>query len=527
MIEEFKFDFVVIGSGLAGLSAVVKASDYGSVAMVTKGKLSLSSSFKAQGGIAAALGEFDNPESHLRDTLIAGRGICNYEAVKTLVFQGKDIVARLIAKGLNFDTSNGKLLFSLEGGHSAKRVLHLNGTNTGKFVTRFFIEKVKALSNVRIFEKFLAVKLLTSRSKISGVRLIDLKSGKNVVLISPVIVLATGGYSRVFKRSTNPESSMGEGIWLANSAGAQIRDMEFVQFHPTALYLKNKPAFLISEAVRGEGAYLLNINKKRFMQSYNELKELAPRDVVSQAIFNEMQNLNSDFVYLDLRHLDEKKIKRKFPNIVEFLENSSFDFRKDLIPVAPAAHYSMGGIKTDINGRTNIKGLYACGEAASSGVHGANRLASNSLLECLVFSERAILDAVNAENSNNGIFKEQLKPVIIDPDLGGLYEAVKNKAAVILEKYAGILRDEEGLKKGIAEIEKLKEKINEKQEINTIRAMAVLAIAEMILKSALLRKESRGAHLRSDFPEVNEDFQGHFVVMENRIYFEEEIENRQ
>ncbi len=527
MIDEFKFDFVIIGGGLAGLSAAVNAAKYGSVALITKGKLEVSSSFNAQGGIAAAVDAQDNPEDHLRDTIVAGRGICDINAVETLVFQGKEIIERLISEGLLFDSSDGKLLFSLEGGHSKPRVLHLNGTNTGKYVTLYFIKKVNESPNVKIFSNSFVANLLKRGNEIIGARVVKLNSGKNFNLLAPTVILATGGYSRIFERSTNPETSVGDGIWLAHNAGAEIRDMEFVQFHPTAFYSKGEQAFLISEAVRGEGAYLRNSKGERFMPRYDVLKELAPRDVVAQAIFNEMKEAGADCVYLDLRHLNPQKIREKFPNIVNYLESQSVNFEKDLIPVAPAAHYTMGGIKTDVSGRTNIQGLYACGECASSGVHGANRLASNSLLECLVFSERAVHDAVNVRRSIPLKHDEPFPTVAIDEKQSPIFEKVKQQTAELLENYAGILRKGEELENGLEEINLLKEQLKTKNELNTMQAEGLLLLAEMIFKSALLRKESRGAHRREEFPETSKEFKGHYTFKNHKIYFEKEIENEQ
>jgi len=525
MIESIKRDFVIVGSGLAGLMAAIKASDYGSVFLITKNKLELSSSFNAQGGIAAAVDPDDDPVKHLKDTLVAGRGICNYHAVKTLVFQGKSKIEKLISEGLPFDRNNGKLTFSLEGGHSNSRVLHLNGTNTGKYVTSYFIKKIKNLPNIEIFENGFAFELLKDEKGIAGVLAIDLTNGTNLRIIAPVVILATGGYSRIYGKSTNPVTSLGDGIWLAYNAGAEVQDMEFVQFHPTAFYRKGSPSFLISEAVRGEGAYLLNANGKRFMPYYDSLKELAPRDVVAKSIYRETIEKKFPNVYLDLRHLNEKKIKEKFPNIVEFLEEQLLDFTKDLIPVAPAAHYTMGGIKTDVNGRTSIKGLYACGECASNGVHGANRLASNSLLECIVFSERAVTDAVNSFQFKR-LFKQypESLPITIDEKQNDYFKFVRANVADILENYAGILRSKNNLTAGLEKIRRVKNEPGIKRELNFLRAKGLLTISEMIFNSALLRKESRGAHQREDFPEMNSKFRGHFVINNEKIFFEEEIE---
>ena len=521
--EIFDFDFVVVGSGLAGLNAAVKASEYGRVAVVTKGKLNESSSFNAQGGIAVAIGEKDNPKNHIKDTLMAGRGLCDPEAVKMLVVQGREAVNALIREGLTFDNRDGKLLFSLEGGHSTNRVIHLNGANTGKYITLYFAERVNNNPRIKIFENTFATGLLKQNGKVIGLKALNLLDEQNIAFYSPVVILASGGYSRIYERSTNPDTSTGDGVWLAAEAGTEIRDIEFIQFHPTAFYDGTKFTFLISEAVRGEGGLLLNSNLERFMPRYDEMNELAPRDIVAKAILSEMKKTRKDFVYLDLRHLNAKLFKEKFSNIANFLNTASIDFTKDLIPVAPAAHYTMGGIKTDLDGATNIPGLFACGECASTGVHGANRLASNSLLECLVFSERAVEKAKNLIGSKIEKCEKDLSPVFTSSTMHDAYETLKIKVAELLTKSANILRKGENLKEALKEVKELKVGTT-LDEYYSIKARSLKKLASMILKAAELREESRGAHQRDDFKQTRAEFEGHFTFKENEIYFERKNE---
>ena len=306
-----------------------------------------------------------------------------------MVNEGKQCVLKLIEMGMPFDKQNGEFVLGLEGGHGRRRILHAGGDATGKELTTFFLKKVKGQASVKAFEHHAVVKLLKNEDRIVGVQAFNFQTGKNIIFKSKAVILATGGLSRVFARSTNPHTATGDGIALAYEAGARIADLEFIQFHPSALYIPGKEAYLISEAVRGEGAWLLNQKGKRFMKDIHPLAELAPRDIVAYSIFRQVQKSDADYVYLSLKHLDAEKIKARFHHIYITLKELGFDLTKDFLPVLPAAHYMVGGIRTNLDAQTNVKGLFACGEAASTGVMGANRLASNSLLECLVFGKRA------------------------------------------------------------------------------------------------------------------------------------------
>jgi len=357
-------DFLVIGSGLAGLYAALYASRFGKVAILTKSTLEESNSYWAQGGIAAAMDPEDSPLFHLDDTIKAGRGLCNREAVEILVREGVERVTDLIALGMKFDLGEKGLELGLEGGHSRRRVLHAGGNSTGKEMVQFLISSVQANPNIFIFENTEVAELISNGERCFGALAFDLNIQKHLVLKAESTILATGGASGIYLRTTNPQTATGDGIALGYRAGAEITDMEFIQFHPTAFYTENGETFLISEAVRGEGAYLLNNSLHRFMPEYHELAELAPRDVVSRAIFNEMKVSGKNYVYLSLKHLNPDFIRKRFSNIYNASLQYGLDITSDLIPVAPAAHYLIGGVKTGLWAETNIKGLFACGEVA-------------------------------------------------------------------------------------------------------------------------------------------------------------------
>jgi len=383
-------DFLIVGSGLAGLYAAHHASKFGKVVIISKSNSEESNSWKAQGGVAAAIGENDSFDLHIADTLSAGRGLCDEEAVRILVEEGKERIEDLIELGMEFDKENEDFSLGMEGGHSVRRILHAYGSGTGKAILKFLLREISKIDNISFLFNTQCIELDKSNGSIIGAHAYQSLSNIVIHIKSKSTILATGGYSRIYMRSTSTLSTIGEGIAIAMNAGAIVKDMEFIQFHPTAFYSSSGKSFLISEAVRGEGAYLLNEKLKRFMIGKHELKELAPRDIISKAIHFELLNSNKKYVYLDLRHLNSTHIKNRFSNIYGYAKNFSLDITRDLIPVVPAAHYSIGGIETDLNARTSLEGLFACGEVTSTGVHGANRLASNSLLECLVFASRAV-----------------------------------------------------------------------------------------------------------------------------------------
>lgn len=496
-------DFLVIGGGSAGLSAALHASRYGRVLLLTKSDLNVSSSYRAQGGIAAVLQDYDSFQSHKNDTLEAGRQFCNEEAVDLLVKEGACEVKRYIDLGMNFDRTNGQFDLGLEGGHSNRRVLHANGAATGRALIEFLSQLVKSEPNIDIVEHTFVYKLLANDEICSGVAAYKYTEDKNLLVECPVTILATGGYAGLFERSTNPHTSTGDGAWLAYNAGAKLRDMEFVQFHPTAFYNGDGTTFLISEAVRGEGARLYNQKGERFMAD-TEQQELAPRDVVAGEILNQIQQQELDYVCLDVRHTDTEKIRLHFEKLFDRIEATGIDIEEEGIPVAPAAHYCIGGIATGLEGQTSIEGLYACGEAAATGVHGANRLASNSLLECLVFSKRAINHAVNIDFSSIhfGQFESQTcNNFSIKEEYADQFTHLQQKIANILTTYAGIYRNREGLEFALAKLNEFDTQLSATGgEYYSMRSEGLMKLSRLIIEAALQRKGSRGVHNRTDFP---------------------------
>lgn len=504
-----KFDYIIVGSGLAGLYTAFKASKYGRVAILTKSKIEESNSYFAQGGIAAVTDENDDPALHFEDTIIAGRGLCDHPSVEILVNEGPERIAELIAEGMHFDMEDGSLALGLEGGHHRKRILHAGGDATGRMVTTFMIGKVLTNPNITILEQHSVVGILQHNRQCYGVRAWNHEQQQEILLYATNTFLTLGGTSAIYKRTTNPQTTIGDGLAMAYNAGCEVADLEFIQFHPSALYTQNEEAFLISEAVRGEGAHLLNQQGERFMTSIHELAELAPRDIVAQSIYREMIKNNQEFVWLSLRHLDPDMIKHRFPTIYKKCHELGFDMC-DRIPVAPAAHYTVGGVRTDTEGRTNIAHLYVCGELASSGIMGANRLASNSLIECLVFGKRAV-DATRYDQ-----FQES--PIIFSPrfyqkqEYEKMYIDLKRQVSQIMTYHAGIIRSKELLINGLAKLDQIKHIIpQEPDEYYAQISRNLITVAHLIMTSALFREESRGGHYRNDFPTSDEHFVCHMV----------------
>jgi L-aspartate oxidase len=514
-----KTDFLIIGAGLAGLYAALTASEFGSVIVLSKGGLIDSNSWMAQGGIASVFGEGDAFDMHYTDTIKAGRDLCDENMVNIMVREGKERVDELIKNDMNFDKVEGILSLGLEGGHSARRILHADGSSTGRSLIEFLKNKIKSKANILIMENTHCIELIGDDGEVFGAYAHHYSDNSILVINSKTTLIASGGYAKIYKRTTNSPTAVGEGISIAVKSGAIIKDMEFVQFHPTAFYTDHGDSFLISEAVRGEGAYLLNKNSERFMEYKHELKELAPRDIVSKAIFGEMKNTESENVYLDLRHLMADNIKKRFPNIFRNCLKYGIDMRRDLIPVAPAAHYSIGGIVTDEFGRTNIKRLYSCGEASSTGVHGANRLASNSLLECLVFAKRAILKA-SEELSDKYSILNRKKSFRISKSSISNYIDVKNRIQNIFFQNAGIIKSGESLQNAMEETIKIQNrKIPNEEDIGDIKTSGLLCLSQSVLFSAIARKESRGTHQRSDFTETSELYLGNFYINKGELKF--------
>jgi len=471
-------DLLIAGTGLAGLYAAILASGRGaSVTLVTKGTLRASNSFFAQGGIAAAIGPDDSPAQHMQDTLRVGRGLCDPAAVSVLVGDGPAQVAELERLGVAFDRdASGAPALGREGGHGRRRILHAGGSATGAAIAEVLIDRVLRDPRISLLEHARLVELAVDGGECVGGWVLR---GEDLVAIRARMTLfATGGAGALYARTTNPPGALGEGIAIAMRAGAAVRDMEFVQFHPTALAVGER-AFLISEAVRGEGAHLVDEHGERFMVGAHPDAELAPRDVVARAIQARLADGHNS--YLTLRHLDAEAVRRRFPNLVEGAGRAGLDLTRDPIPVAPAAHYLMGGIETDLAGDTTLPGLYACGECASSGVHGANRLASNSLLECFVFAGRAVTSGLGRTLPHDA--------ELWQPRLGGTGDLLELRRRMWRD--AGPTRNERGLTRLV--------------EWLAGRDGNAAAVAHAVAASALRREESRGAHVRSDFPDENPD----------------------
>ncbi|MEC4676429.1 MAG: L-aspartate oxidase [Nitrospirota bacterium] len=488
-------DFLIIGSGVAGLRAAIELAPHGNVVVVTKEKPSESSTEYAQGGIAAVMSDEDEVGIHFEDTLKAGDGLCREEAVKTLVEEGPDRIMELISWGAEFDKEGLELALTIEAAHSRRRILHAHGDSTGRELERVLLKKVRSLESVRKYPFAYTIDLIINGSECHGAYV--LRKGEVVALFARATILATGGAGQIYLRTTNPMITTGDGMAIAFRAGAELEDMEFVQFHPTSLYSPAAPPFLLSESMRGEGAVLLNTNKKRFMDGYHQMAELAPRDIVSRAIISEMVKTGSSHVYLGLRHMGKEFVKKRFPRIYATCLQYDIDISDDLIPVSPAAHYMMGGVATNLNGETSIKGLYAAGEVACTGVHGANRLASNSLLEGLVFGARAGSHALKTAITPDGATK-------YNPGLSTIKdtEEIRRTMRKLMWERAGIIRCAESLGKAKEKLISWKKITKENYFTrNELELKNMITVASIIVEAALARKGSIGAHYRSDFKE--------------------------
>jgi len=461
----------------------------------------------AQGGIAAAVSPEDSPRLHLEDTLRAGRELCNRAAVEILTDHAPEAVKWLEEMGVLFDRGEEGIHLGREGGHSRRRILHSGGSASGKSFIDALTQRVRETSPIQLVEHTIAAELVVDGERCYGIRSDAAGGGSPRLILAPVTILATGGAASLFERTSNPPTATGDGIALAYRAGAEIADMEFMQFHPTALVSKNGWTFLISEAVRGEGAYLFNTAGKRFMPAVHEMAELAPRDVVASAIHQEMRQTGSEYVLLSAKHLPAALLKERFPNIYAACLERGFDMTRDLLPVAPAAHYTIGGVRTDLDGRTSVKGLLACGEVACTGVHGANRLASNSLLECLVFARRAVEAARQDATPLPAIPTqwESLPPLESEPsDFSPL--------AHLMTKAVGIVRSQSELACAQRQIEEFWGVYKNE----SLQWRNRLQVARLITQAALLRTESRGAHRREDFPHEDPNWKKHIVFQKDR-----------
>lgn len=499
-MKQLQTDIVIIGGGLAGLYTALNIDSDRHITIIVKEELEDTNSRLAQGGIAGELNIVpENLEAHIKDTLKAGSFLNDEEAVRVLVTEASDNIKQLMKFNVHFDKDdNGNILLTREGGHSTRRILHAGGDSTGRDIMNAIRQECKHRKNIDIYENMMAVDLIYDNDVCYGISALS-EDGETYHINSAFTVLATGGIGNIYGSTTNSVSATADGIGISHRAGVEIEKMEFVQFHPTAFHNEltgYRQKFLITEALRGEGAYLVNSEGIRFMEKYDERLELAPRDVVSQAIYREMYDTWTDHVYLDTRHLDEKMLKNRFPTITKHLEKANIKIGKDLIPVSPVQHFNVGGIKVDVYGKTSMKNLYANGECASNGVHGANRLASNSLLECVVFGRR-IANDINNKPLTKGHFIAEIKKY----ELRNFnYITMKKKLGQLMDEYVGIVRTEKGLTFAKSQVSEMHYKLTHYPNNNKFyyEALNMVQTALLIINGALERKDSVGCHYRID-----------------------------
>jgi L-aspartate oxidase len=516
-------DFIVVGAGIAGLRAAVELASAGRVLCLAKREVTESNTQYAQGGIAAALSDDDEVRLHLEDTLKAGDGLCNEEAARVLVEEGPPRIEELIEWGTEFDRTGTKIAFTREGAHSRSRVLHAHGDSTGREIGRALFLKATAMTPIAFREFEFTTDLLVNDGRVVGVRVLD-QSGQTHEIYASAVLLATGGLGHVYSDTTNPAVATGDGVAMAYRAGADISDMEFVQFHPTALFLKNAPRFLLSEALRGEGAYLRNIELQRFMPKYHESAELAPRDVVARAIAHELELVKRPdaAVYLDLTHLDPDRVRKRFPMIYATCMQYNIDISAELVPIRPAAHYAMGGVRTDLQGQTSLPGLYAAGEVACTGVHGANRLASNSLLEGLVYGARAaqnMREQLRAANRHGAVTSAKVAAASNNGQSAETEKFIK-KVQALMWQHVGVVRDGKALQQVVPELRAMRAQAPQAGDRRSHEAVNIVEAGLLIARSALAREESRGAHYRLEHPLKNDaKYRKHSVVTADNIRF--------
>jgi len=520
------FDLVVVGSGVAGLSTALRAARRFRVALLTKTSLTVTATRFAQGGIASALSPDDSPELHFQDTIKAGKGLCEEEAVWVLVREGPDRVRELVEEvGAQFDMKGGRLDLTTEGGHSMPRVAHARGDATGSEVEASLTRRLLYNKRLEVFENYYVIDLLTVNGRCVGLLGMNVEEGTINYFHAPVVVLAMGGMGQLYSVTTNPAICTGDGVSMALRAGAEIADVEFLQFHPTALHIPETPRWLISEALRGEGAVLVDQAGRRIMEGVHPLRDLAPRDTVVNEMVRVMKKQDKDHLFLDATHMPSRKLKERFPTIYKHCLEAGVDITKVPIPVSPAAHYMSGGVVTDLSGRTRVRGLYCCGEVACTGVHGANRLASNSLLEGLVFSRRIMDDLVETVSEGAEELKKtkeltfEFRRSRLPVDINLLHRFLQQ----MMLDCVGFRRSLEGL----GEAEKFLEKNREVLQVEYLNPQGfelqnMITLASLMVRAALLREESRGCHFRVDFPGQAEFWRRHIVfsMRDHRVTWE-------
>ena len=516
-------DCLIVGAGIAGLRAAIEAAKGCNVIIVCKGNIQDSNTWQAQGGIASVIDKKDSFELHIADTLNTGCGINDRETVELVVRQGPELIEQLLCWGVDFDLLDGNIATTLEGGHSHPRIAHAHGDETGQVIAETLIKKVRQNSNIRVVENFYTIDLLTTDdNECIGIIGHDKQSppGADKIIWAVDTILATGGAGQLYRETTNPEVATGDGIAMAYRADAVLRDLEFVQFHPTTLYVAGASRALITETLRGEGAVLLDNKGHRFMKKYHEAAELAPRDIVSRAILNQMLKTSSTHVYLDVRHFDKGYFAKRFPQIFELCESFNIDVSRDLIPVRPSAHYMIGGVKTDAKAATSIENLYACGEVASTGLHGANRLGSNSLLEGLVFGKIAgqvVLQSTKVRRRRTAHIRHPLiKYQIPHSDRTRLDAAdVRNSLRALMWRNVGITRRAQPLTEAQEIIRFWQRYVMDKifDEPSGWECQNMLTVSLLMARAAQMRQESRGVHFRSDFPNTDDEhFKKHIEI---------------
>jgi L-aspartate oxidase len=509
------YDYIIVGSGIGGLYTALLARENGSVLVITKGSIEDCNTRYAQGGIAAAIGKDDSPQLHLEDTLNAGGGLSDEEAVHILANEAPARIADLVNFRVPFDTLDGEIALTLEAAHSVSRVLHAGGDATGEYIEGSLSREVRSAGlRITVLENFLATDILVEKGKVAGIRALDCRTGITEEFECRYLIMATGGAGQLFRYNTNSNVATGDGIALAFNAGAEITDMEFFQFHPTALRMPGVPPFLISEAVRGEGGMLRNSQGYRFMTDYHEKGDLAPRDIVARSILNEMKKSGSDRVYLDVTHLPPHLITTRFPHIYRFCLDRGLDITRSQVPVAPAAHYMIGGVRTNSWGETNIAGLFATGEVACTGVHGANRLASNSLLEAIVFSKR-IVERTKSKSREKVVPADKVKDMYSSLGQRPVPKGVPVPGLAVLQQLhwdrAGIIRDKEGLNQAAGCLAAWQSTLPRPTDQPSYELSNLVLTGRLLAEAAFIREESRGAHFRSDFPQTLPKWQCHIV----------------